>query len=324
MTEEVAATTDNVTTEAVVATEPAKTETIVTANTDKTAAEVAAAETTAKAADATAKPDWPDNWRDIVADGDKDFRKRLDRMGSPLDIAKSWRSLEAKMSAGELKKPLAKDATPEEVAEYRKANGIPDTPVGYVDALALPNGIVLGETDKPIVTEFATAAHEHGMDPKAFAGLVAKYYEIEDKKATARADADSEFHNESLQSLGTEWGAHMRREVNGVNGFIAQHFPGKLGQALLIARDDSDRMLGDNPAFIKAVAALNRELNPVSTLIPATGGDPVKGLADRMAEIEKLMPDRNSEYWKGPKSEAMQSEYRELITARDKMKARAA
>lgn len=330
MTEAAAATTDNATTEVKTdaATETAKTETIVNADTAKTATETIATVKTDTAASTetttTAKADWPDDWRDKIAGEDKDFRKRLDRFGSPLDVAKSFRALEAKMSSGEIKKALPADATPEEAAQWRKDNGVPDTAAGYVEALALPNGIVLGEADKPIVMEFAAAAHAENMKPKEFAALVAKYYDIQDKKAADRADADETFHNESLQSLGTEWGAHMRREVNGVNGFIAQHFPGKLGQALLIARDDNERMLGDNPAFIKAIAALNRELNPVSTLIPANGGDPAKGLADRMAEIEKLMPDRNSAYWKGSTAESMQSEYRELITARDKMKARAA
>jgi hypothetical protein len=325
MTEADTATTDNAeTTTTVAATETAKTETIVTADTTKTASETAAAETTAKTADTAAKPDWPDDWRDKIAGEDKDFRKRLDRFGSPLDVAKSFRALEAKMSSGEVKKALPKDATPEEAAAWRKDNGIPDTPGGYVEKLALPNGLVLGEADKPVVTEFATAAHALGMDTGHFAGLVAKYYEIQDKKAADQADADETFHNESLNALGTEWGAHMRREVNGVNSFVNQHFPGSLGRDLLIARDTEGRMLGDNPAFIKALASLNRELNPVSTLIPSASGDPAKGLADRMAEIQKMMPDRTSAYWKGPQAEALQQEYRDLITASEKMKARAA
>jgi hypothetical protein len=32
------------------------------------------------------------------------------------------------------------------------------------------------------------------------------------------------------------------------------------------------------------------------------------------------MGDRHSEYWKGPKAEAMQSEYRELVEARNASK----
>lgn len=33
----------------------------------------------------------------------------------------------------------------------------------------------------------------------------------------------------------------------------------------------------------------------------------------RMLEIEALMRDTSSEYWKGPRAEAIQAEYRELL-----------
>jgi hypothetical protein len=40
--------------------------------------------------------------------------------------------------------------------------------------------------------------------------------------------------------------------------------------------------------------------------------------------LRKMMGDQNSEYWKGPKAEANQKRYRELIDADQKMKAKAA
>lgn len=35
-----------------------------------------------------------------------------------------------------------------------------------------------------------------------------------------------------------------------------------------------------------------------------------------------MMGDRNSDYWKWPKAQSIQQEYRDLLTARDKIKAR--
>ncbi len=71
------------------------------------------------------------------------FPHRLDRFDSPAAVAKSYRELEAKVSSGELKapvKPPAADAKPEEVAAWRKEQGLPETAQAYVEGLKLPNG----------------------------------------------------------------------------------------------------------------------------------------------------------------------------------------
>jgi hypothetical protein len=45
-------------------------------------------------------------------------------------------------------------------------------------------------------------------------------------------------------------------------------------------------------------------------------------LIHRMAELQTLMADRDSEYWSGSKSEALQQEYRDLIEMQDRRKRR--
>src|SRR3954471_3943718 len=72
------------------------------------------------------------DWRAAMAGDDKDAMKRLARFTDPGQVFKSLRSLEAKMSAGELKKPLAENATPEEKATWRKENGLPEKAETYV------------------------------------------------------------------------------------------------------------------------------------------------------------------------------------------------
>ena len=77
-------------------------------------------------------------------------------------------------------------------------------------------------------------------------------------------------------------------------------------------------MLGDNPAFIRAIAALNRQVNPVSTLVPAGGADPAASMSERLTEIRNLQADSSSDYWRGPKAEGLQREYLELLTVRER------
>src|SRR3546814_3644725 len=48
-------------------------------------------------------------------------------------------------------------ATPEQIAEWRKEQGIPEKPEDY--DLKFDNGLVIGEADKPLVAEFLKASH---------------------------------------------------------------------------------------------------------------------------------------------------------------------
>lgn len=272
----------------------------------------------AEAPDAPVTNDWPDDWRDRFAGEDKTFRRQLERYASPTDLAKKARSLERKLSSGEYRRDLPANASDEDKAAWRAERGLPENPDGYVEALSLPDGLVLGEADKPIVSEFAAAAHAADMDPKHFSALVEKYYELQDRQLADRADADLAFHNESLSALNTEWGAHLRREVNGVNAFIGQYFPKEMSADLLVARTPDGRLLGDSPAFIRAIAALNRQVNPVSTLVPAGGSNPATSIGERLAEIRELQGDSSSDYWRGSKAEGLQREYLELLTAQEK------
>src|SRR5688572_23894721 len=104
----------------------------------------------AENAQAIAPADWPADWRQKLAGEDKKTLERLGRMASPADLLKSYRALEQKISAGELKKGLPENATPEQVAEWRREQGLPEKPEGYLENLSLPDGVVLGEADKPM------------------------------------------------------------------------------------------------------------------------------------------------------------------------------
>jgi hypothetical protein len=180
--------------------------------------------------------DAPD-WRARLAGDDKDFAKQLGRYSDLEPHSARPSRAETKLSSGEFKKALPEGATPEELATWRKENGLPDKAEGYVEKLELPKGLVLGEADKPIVAEFAAAALEGNVDPKQFNGMVGKYYEIQDKQRAAQEDADAAFKTESEEALRTEWqGADFRRNLTAVNNLIST-WPGDLATNVLAARD---------------------------------------------------------------------------------------
>jgi hypothetical protein len=263
-------------------------------------------------------PATPD-WRARMAGDDAAFLKRLARFPDEATFAKSFRSLEQKLSSGEYVKPLSPTATPEEKATWRKENGLPEKPEAYVEGLVLPSGLVIGEAEKPVVAELAAVAHESNLDPKAFNGLVAKYYEIQDKQRQAQEDADVAFKLESEDLLRKDWqGPDFRRNLTAVNNLIST-WPEGLASAVLAGRDPNGRKLGDNPAFIRQLATLALELNPAATLVPAGTTDPGKNVQARITEIRNISRNEPDKY---NSDKAMQAELRELIEADLKMQKR--
>mgnify|MGYP000100175251 CR=1 FL=1 len=57
---------------------------------------------------------------------------------------------------------LSEAPTDEELAEYRKANNIPEAPDKY--DLTFDSGLVIGKEDKPIVDSFLKYAHDNHYD----------------------------------------------------------------------------------------------------------------------------------------------------------------
>jgi hypothetical protein len=103
------------------------------------------------------------DWRKSVSGGDEKAVKTFERFATLGDLGKAYREAQAKISSGELAKPLPKDATPEQIKAYREGNGIPEKPEGYFEKL--PNGLVIGEDDKPLFEGFAKSMHELNAPP---------------------------------------------------------------------------------------------------------------------------------------------------------------
>jgi hypothetical protein len=101
-------------------------------------------------------------------------------------------NVKALRDSGRIKVP-GENATPEELAAYRKAVGVPDDPAGY--EFAAP----VGENGEPIqlndatLTRIAEFAHKHGLPKGPMQGLVADYIQAElDQLASAQRDLDAQ------------------------------------------------------------------------------------------------------------------------------------
>lgn len=264
---------------------------------------------------------WGDDWRDKIAEsvkpGDKAFRTRLERFATPADITKSFLALEAKQSSGEVKQALPANATPEQVAAWRKDNGVPEKADDY--KIELPNGVVPGEADKPILDAFKAHAHGKNWTPSQVNDALGFYFENQDKQQQQLAGLDAEQRQKTEDSLRLEWGADFRRQTNAVDNFLAAA-PDGLGKLLVEGRLADGTRIGNDPRMIRFLNRVATDLNPAATLVPA-GMDGQKGVTDRIAEIRKINREDPNKY---DSDKALQKEYLDLLEVQSKLRTRAA
>jgi len=74
---------------------------------------------------------WPEDWRQTVSKADEKVLSRLQRYASPEAALQALIAAQNRISAGELKPVLGKNATPEQITEWRKEHGIPEAPDKY-------------------------------------------------------------------------------------------------------------------------------------------------------------------------------------------------
>lgn len=258
---------------------------------------------------------WPEDWRNKFAGSDDKRLNRLGRFGSPEDLAKSYFELEKKLSSRPTAPTLPENATPEQVSEYRKAIGVPDE--GKYDT-DLGGGFIWADADKEVLEDFQKHAFEANMPGGEFKKALAWYAQWQERQQSKSAEMDAEFRSKAEDELREEWGADYRRNVNAINSLFST-LNDETKSALFTARMPDGRLIGDHPEMVRFFANMARELNPAATLVPSSGGDPAKGVADRIAEIEKRMAEDRVGYFKDT---AMQAEYDRLLQARQKMASR--
>ena len=263
---------------------------------------------------AEAKGDWPEDWRSKYSTDPK-IIKRLERYASPKAALDALFAAQTRISSGELKSALKPDATPEEKGRWREENGIPATPAEY--DTTLPNGMVLGDADKVLVDEFLTKAHDSNMHPSQVKETLSWFFDRQEQARVAQDARDLEAEMAGVDELRAEFGPDYRRNVAMAKELLAGA-PGGVADRLLGGRMADGTPIGSDPNVIRWLVGLQRELNPVGTVVPGAGTNAVQAVETEISNMRKLMADHKSEYWKGPSAAKMQARYRELTTALSK------
>ncbi|TGV15823.1 hypothetical protein EN816_00805 [Mesorhizobium sp. M8A.F.Ca.ET.173.01.1.1] len=217
-----------------------------------------------------------------MASGDEDVAKAISRYGSPKGVARALREAQATISTG-LKRPAKPDGKDEKaLAEWRKAEGIPDEPSGYKLPETVQKRMV--DEDKPILSSFTEFAHKKGARPDVVEIASEWYVDMVEAAQAKQSEADKIASEDAEEALRKDW-AHGEYKANTT---IAHRWiesvPG-IGAKWAEARVDGKR-LGDNPEFIAWAADMGREKFGD---VAFTTSDSERKHTQRKEEIEKII-----------------------------------
>lgn len=261
------------------------------------------------------------DWRKEIAGDNADWMPTLERFASPKALFESYQAMRQKLSSGELRdvKPFPKDGKPEEQAAWRKMNNLPEKPEGYHEHLKFDDGLVIGEEDKPGVDAFLTAAHAANYTPEQAKAAVGWYFQQKDAEAEARATKDKEVAQKTIDALRAEWGGEYRTNMNGIHAMLDMAPAGVKDKVMTTRMADGTPLMSD-PDFLRYMTGLYRQVNPVSTVVPA-GDDAAmaKSIDSEIQQIKDVMAKDRKKY---NADEKMQKRYRELLAAKERMEGR--
>lgn len=262
------------------------------------------------------------DWRKELSGGDADLLKKLERFSSPADYTKSYLEAEKRIREGFKQPTLPENATPEQVAEYRKQIGVPDAPDGY--KLNLPDGIVVGEADKPLWDLFLTNANKMNLTQSELDKVAPAYYAME---ASLREQQDKdvkEAFRKNEQALKAEWGSDYQPNLNINENFLVKEGGDALKDALMNSVAPDGSPLANHPVVAKFLNNMARMQGFADNMVY----DSEAGLNSTQSEIDAIMSKRTGAnrdaYYKDSRQVAKdEARLNELFAIRERFRNRA-
>lgn len=260
--------------------------------------------------EATTKAKAGENWRqdyvtaakavtkDPTSFDDKKLMTRLERYANSGAVTDALFQLQDRISRGEMRSTLPKDAKPEDIARWRTENGVPEKPEGYV--LNLGDGFEPSADDKAIIENIRKAAHAGNWHPTQFSQAVDSYYDIVESQTTAREALEAKAKNEAEDHFRKVWGGDYRRNVLAIETLLDMG-PQGTKEDFFRARMPDGTPLASHKGVLTFLIDRARDLLDMTTIVPAEGAQMAKSIEDEMTQIQKMMGDRNSDYYKGEK-----------------------
>jgi hypothetical protein len=261
----------------------------------------------------------PEDWRGQMASQfelDDKQAKMLERFPTYDKFVHSFFEKDQLIREGKHKSGLPENPTDEDIAEYRAANGLPESADQY--QLTLDQGLVLDESDTRILEPVKEVAFKHNISPAALSDLTNAMLKGRETEFESELHQHGIDQQQATRQLKEVWGADYKVNLNVVMGMYSK-LPESVRESFMKAQLPDGRMLFNSPEFLVWSAEVAREIDPVGTVVGANS-DP-SALASEIEKIESTMRSDPDAYWKDP---AMQKRYEELLEAQDRYEKKSA
>lgn len=244
--------------------------------------------------------DWG-KWTDGLSDADrKDYAKRFKGTDDLLDAAMTMR----KDLSTRIKVP-GKDASPEDVAAYRKALGADPDPANY--KAPMPEGYQLGEVETALLGAMQKSAADQGLPTATFAEFTKTYFEMDKAVREKAAQEVADFQRDSTAALKKEFGADFDKLVRGAELFVNQRLNVPEFTELLndpVQWKGVTIELRSHPAVVKMLAQIGQR----------TAEDGVIGYStpEEKSSVQRQISDLEAKYPLGQRNKAQDAEIRGL------------
>ena len=221
-----------------------------------------------------------ENWRDSLPDDLKNDGS-LQAIKTFPNLVKGYVHAQHMVGADKTIVP-GKDATPEEVAAYRKAIGVPETAEGY--EFAAPENLPEGMTfDEGLAKEFSKTALELGLTKDQAQSLMGFQAAYETRRFEAMQQAATAQCEETEKKLRSEWGNKYDTRINEIKAACKMFCP---------ELDVNGLGLGRSYEFLMMMSRICDKIG--ESTIQGVGGGMQSSAKTRYYE---LFNDKKSAYW---------------------------
>ena len=235
--------------------------------------------------------------RTAIANGDDKVAARLARY--PTRDAAIRAGVEAQNKIGSMRatQPITADSSPEDVAAFRQANGIPESADKY--QISLSDGLIIGENDRPVVDHFLSIAHKHNLSNAVTSDIISTQLALQETMIQQRAASDRESLTQARAVLSSNevWGSETNLNINLIHGLL-DSAPDGVKDQLINGRLNDGTPIFNHAPTLQWLAGIAREANPVATVVPGSGANGMMTIDSEIKSIEDNRRTDPNSYWK--------------------------
>lgn len=243
-----------------------------------------------------------DDWRKAIAGNDEKLLSEVARFKSPEDVGKELLRQKQELSKRALSAAFPDKGTPEQQAEWRKANNVPEA--GTLDAYGVkpPDGYEMSNVEQAALGEYAELMQKNNVPASIVQSTVDTFFRAQAANQQMLNELDNDLSKTWRSEFDQQHGKDSAPYLSAANALFEQAIEdGETRNMILNARLPGGGFLKSHPAFMNMMVDLALK-NGFADRIEG-GGQEVSGpsLQEQIREIMSWRTTNRSRY-----DEAMQ------------------